>query len=113
MINSLPNLYKRPPNSQAMVVRIGTRRRKARHILTKKIRTKGKIGLSRFFAKYEDGDKVLLKAEPAYHKGMYHLRFHGKTGTVAGKRGSCYNVCIKDGGKAKELIVHPIHLLKR
>ncbi|MFQ5621118.1 MAG: 50S ribosomal protein L21e [Candidatus Nanoarchaeia archaeon] len=96
-----------------MVQRIGTRRRKARHILTKNIRTKGKVALSRFFANFKEGEKVLLKAEPAYHKGMYHLRYHGKTGVITGKRGACYHLNIKDGGKTKELIVHPVHLRKQ
>ena len=29
-----------------------------------------------------------------------------------GKKGNCYEVLIKDGGKEKTLIVHPIHLKK-
>lgn len=62
---------------------------------------------------FKTGDKVLLKAEPAYQKAMYFPRFHGKTGTIKKKQGSCYIIKIKDQKKEKELIVHPIHLRKR
>jgi ribosomal protein L21E len=34
------------------------------------------------------------------------------TGTVSGKKGACYGVTIKDGGKTKKLFIHPIHLSK-
>lgn len=95
-----------------MVTRTGSWRRKARHILRKTIRTKGKVPLSRYFAKFQDGDKVLLACEPSIHKGLYHMRFHSKVGQVKGTRGRCYVVGIKDGNKAKDLVIHPVHLRK-
>ena len=58
------------------------------------------------------GDKVVMKAEPGYQKGMYHPRFHGKTGVVAGKQGDCYLVKFMDNAKDKTIIVHPVHLKK-
>lgn len=61
---------------------------------------------------FEDGKKVLLNFDSAYQNGMYHHRFHGKTGIIEGKIGRCYNVKVKDGKKDKTLIVHPIHLRK-
>lgn len=92
--------------------KIGGFRRKTRHKLHKAIRSKGKISITRYFQKFNDGDKVVLKAEPAVQKGMCHPRFHGKTGIVSGQTGACYHVDIKDGGKQKVMVVHPIHLMR-
>lgn len=93
-----------------MVMRIGGGRRKSRHKLLKKAKEKGKISLKNYLQTFNEGDKVLLKAEPSIQKGMYHLRFHGKAGTIKGRKGECYLVKIYDKTKPKELIVHPIHL---
>lgn len=72
----------------------------------------GKIGLSRFFAEFKIGDRVHLGVEPAYQKGMYFPRFMGRVGEVVGKKKSCYEIKIKDGGKEKILVSHPVHLKK-
>ena len=95
-----------------MVVRVGSRQRKTRSMLTKNVRAKGKISLSKYFAVFKEGDRVGLGCEPAVKKGMYHPRFFGKSGTVVSRRGDCYLVSICDGGKDKSLIVHPIHLTR-
>lgn len=87
-------------------------RRKTRDKLSKGYKQKGKISLRTFFQELKKGDKVVLKAEPAYQKGMYYPRFHGKIALVFNKKGHCYEVLIKDGNKTKMLIVHPIHLKK-
>jgi len=92
--------------------RKGGYRRKTRKLMRKNVRDKGKISLNAYFAQYKPGDMVGLRAEPAVQDGIYNLRFHGKTGKVLGKQGDCYQVAIIDGGKAKTLIVHPIHLHK-
>lgn len=65
-----------------------------------------------FFQDLEEGSNVVLKAEPAYQRGMYYPRFHGKIGKVVGKQGNCYKVEIKDGSLRKVQLVHPIHLKK-
>ena len=96
-----------------MAKRIGTSRRKTRHIFSKPIREKGKISLRKFFQKFEIGDKVALIAEPGYQKGMYFRRFHNSAGVITKKRGFCYEITIKDINKEKTVIVHPIHLRKR
>ena len=62
---------------------------------------------------YDVGDRVLLAAEPAIQKSLYHPRFHGKIGKVLAKRGECYELNIQDGGKQKMIIVHPVHLRKQ
>ncbi|MDP3765022.1 MAG: 50S ribosomal protein L21e, partial [Nanoarchaeota archaeon] len=59
---------------------------------------------------FEAGQRVNLSIEPSFHKGSYHSRFIGKTGVVKGSRGRCYEVAVKDGGKEKLFIIHPIHL---
>jgi|SRR3989344_3718244 len=93
-----------------MTKRIGGYRRKTRHKLAKNVRDKGKLSLVRYFQDFKNGDKVCLNAEPSYHDGMYHPRFHGKAGTVLGKAGKCYEVEIKDINMYKTVIVHPVHL---
>lgn len=91
-------------------MRIGGSRRKSRYKLSKEKRRRGKISISMYFQKFEVGDKVALNAEPAVQKGMYHPRFFGKIGTIAGKRGKCYEIKIWDISKEKVLIAHPVHL---
>jgi large subunit ribosomal protein L21e len=93
-----------------MVQRTGGFRRKTRSKLRKNVREKGKISIKKFLQSFNEGDKVGFKAEPAVQRGMYHPRFHGKTGTITGKKGGCYEVEIRDGSKQKTLVVHPIHL---
>ncbi len=93
-----------------MVKRIGTSRTKSRHKLSKNIRQKGKLSLTKYFQKFEEGDSVIFKAEPAVQTGLYNLRFHGKVGIVHGMRGKCYKVTVKDFKKEKTMIVHPVHL---
>lgn len=95
-----------------MVKRIGGTRRKSRDKLKKDIRRKGKISFSAYFQAYNIGDRVNLFLEPSVHEGMFHARFHMKSGVVKGKRGFSYEVSINDKGKEKMLIIHPIHLRK-
>jgi len=80
--------------------------------MSKNVKERGKIALTKFFRKFEDGARVCLKAEPAYQKGIYDLRYHGKIGTVKKKKGRCYEVEIQDFKKQKIMIVHPVHLKK-
>ena len=96
-----------------MVTRIGTKQRKTRHKYTQHYRNKGKIPLSHFFQELKEGDKVGLKINPNIQRGRFFPRFHGLTGTIAGRKGFCYQVKIKDGSKHKMLHVHPIHLKKQ
>lgn len=92
------------------MTRMGGSRRKTRHKMLKPIKSKGKLSITRYLQTFNTGDKVVLKAEPAYQKGIYFRRFHGKSAVVEKKIGNCYNVMIQDAGKKKELIVHPVHL---
>ena len=96
-----------------MVTRIGGSRRKTRSKVKKNFRKKGKISIGNYFQIFKEGDKVKLYVEPAIQKGMYCPRFFGKVGEILGKVGKCYKVKIKDFNKTKELIVHPVHLLRQ
>ncbi len=95
-----------------MTTRHGGSRYRTRKTFRKNVKERGKISMTRYFQKLVEGERVILKAEPAVQKGLYHARFHGYPGKIAGKQGSCYVVSINDKGKQKELLVHPIHLKK-
>ncbi len=93
-----------------MVQGIGGNRKKTRTIFRKKPSLRGKFSLTKYFQAFKVGEKVLLKAEPAIHGGMYFRRFNARMGIIAGRQGDCYLVSINDLGKKKTLIVHPVHL---
>jgi len=92
--------------------RVGGNRRKSRYKMKKSVSEKGKLHLKRYLQTFEAGDRVLLKAYPSHQGGLFCLRFHGKIGEIVGKQGTCYKVAIKDFKKAKECLVHPVHMLK-
>jgi ribosomal protein L21E len=92
--------------------RIGGSRRKMRYLLTKDARSRGKISIRSYLQTFTAGEKVLLKTEPAYQKGQYFKRFHGKEATIVSQRGFCYLVKLKDKDKTKQVYVHPVHLRK-
>ena len=95
-----------------MVNRKGSYRRGSRALMKKHHRQRGKISLTKYLQEYKEGEQVIFQAEPAVQSGIYHLRFHGRHGTVKAKRGKCYEVETRDGGKLKTIIVHPVHLTK-
>ncbi|MDP4012062.1 MAG: 50S ribosomal protein L21e [Candidatus Nanoarchaeia archaeon] len=90
--------------------RIGGFRRKTRYKLQKHYSQKGKVSIRRFLQSFKEGEHAVLSAEPAYQKGMYLPRFHGRNVIIKAKKGRCYVVTFKDTNKQKDLIVHPIHL---
>lgn len=87
-------------------------RRRTRYVMQKRARERGLSPITRVFQEFEVGDKASVSLDPSMHKGMPHVRFHGKTGTVTGKRGDAYLLDIRDGGKMKKIIVRPEHLRK-
>lgn len=95
-----------------MVTRIGGARRKTRGLMKKQHRSRGKLSLRNYLQEFSAGDKVALVMEPAVQKGTYHRRHYGKVGEVLRTQGSCYVIGIRDGGKVKEVIAHPVHLRK-
>ena len=77
----------------------------------KKIREKGKIRLSSYFKKIDDGDFVAINMDKGLNCSV-PARFQGRSGVVVGERGKSKLVQIRDGRKEKIFIVHPVHLNK-
>ena len=82
------------------------KRAKQRDTMKRRERTTVK----KMLADIEDGQTVQININSRIHEGIPFRRFQGKTGRVSGKRGRSYIVDLKDGKKAKTLIVHPAHL---
>ncbi|MBS7647588.1 MAG: 50S ribosomal protein L21e [Candidatus Bathyarchaeia archaeon] len=85
-------------------------RSKTRKLLKKKPRERGKIKLGRLLQDYQPGNNVVIKIDPSIQKGMPHRRYHGRVGTILGKRGRSYIVSVTQGDAVKEIIVRPEHL---
>jgi large subunit ribosomal protein L21e len=95
-----------------MTKRLDGFRKKTRSLLKKERSQKGKLSIRKFLQKLEVGEKVYLVAEPAYQNGMHRPKYEGKRGIVKSKKGSCYEIEIKDLSKTKTVLVHPIHITK-
>ncbi|MCG8687460.1 MAG: hypothetical protein MI892_21460 [Desulfobacterales bacterium] len=76
-----------------------------------KVREKGKLRLSSYFKKLDDGDRVALVTDYGV-KRSFPERLKGYSGVVSGSRGKFKLVEIKDGNKLKTFIIHPVHLRK-
>ena len=79
--------------------------------MRKKVRTKGKLQLSRYFQELEKGDSVAIVREAAVQSG-FPTRLQGRTGLVEGRRGKAYIIKVKDQAKEKKFLIEPIHLKK-
>jgi large subunit ribosomal protein L21e len=79
--------------------------------MDKKVRTKGKLQLSRYFQKLEKGDYVAVIKEPLV-KSSFPLTLQGRTGIVEDRKGKAYIVKIRTGNKEKKFLIEPIHLKK-
>ena len=77
----------------------------------KKIRTLGKLQLSRYFQELKAGDPVSVKREQSI-TSSFPTRLQGRTGFVQSKRGRSYIVSIKEMNRTKQFIIAPIHLKK-
>jgi large subunit ribosomal protein L21e len=75
----------------------------------KKIKTRGKLQLSRYFQELNTGERVAIAREPAV-QSSFPERMQGRTGVVEGKRGRIYMVKIKDQNKEKRYLIAPVHL---
>jgi len=78
--------------------------------LSKRVREKGRLGLSRLLVNYGNGEKVVIRIDPAIHKGAPHKRYQGKVGEVVEKRGRAYLLRIPFAKKDKIIIAAPEHL---
>jgi len=77
----------------------------------KKVRTRGKLQLSRYFQELGKGDSVAVVRERSVNFN-FPKRLQGRTGSIEGKRGRVYMVKIKDQNKEKNFLIEPIHLKK-
>ncbi len=77
----------------------------------KKIRTRGKFQLSKYFQDLKEGQAVAVIEEPAV-QSSFPKRLQGRTGIVESKRGNACMVKIKDQNKEKRYLIEPIHLKK-
>lgn len=85
-------------------------RSRTRRLLRKSPRERGKLKLSKLLHEYQEGNKVVIKIDPSVQKGMPHKRYHGRVGTIIGKRGRSYIVSVTQGDAVKEIVVRPEHL---
>lgn len=85
-------------------------RSRTRGLMSKNIRQKGLTSLSKVLIDYEEGQRVDIVIDSAFHKGMPHKRYHGKTGVVAALRGRGVIVDVSLGNAMKTLIVRREHL---
>ncbi|WEU39659.1 MAG: 50S ribosomal protein L21e [Candidatus Odinarchaeum yellowstonii] len=93
-----------------MVKRTKGYRNRTRKLFSKETRDKGMPPLSYLLKEYEPGDKVTIYINSTIHKGQPHRRYHGRTGTIIGRRGRAYLVSFNIGGKEKIVISRPEHI---
>ncbi len=79
--------------------------------MKKRVEEKGMRPPTYLLHDYKIGDKVLIKINPTYHKGMPHSRYHGKIATVTGSRGRAYILKVRNMDKVKDIIVRPEHMV--
>ncbi len=77
----------------------------------RRVREKGKLRLSDYFKKIEEGSNVAVVANKGV-RSSFPKRIQGKSGKVVGTRGNFKLVELNDGNKKKIFILHPIHLRK-
>ena len=61
---------------------------------------------------FQEGETAKIKVNPEIQDGRPHMRFHGKTGEVTGKKGQAYEITFQDGKTDKKVYVKPVHLQK-
>lgn len=83
-------------------------RNKTRKKLKKHVRDKDTV--NSHLKDFEEGTKVNIKIDSSVHRGIPDPKFHGKTGTIKGKKGRAYIVEIDDLNKKKQVNVYPSHL---
>jgi large subunit ribosomal protein L21e len=86
-------------------------RSRSRGTFTKEVRERGLPPVTHYLREFEVGDSVMVRIEPAEPHGQPHPRYQGRTCTVIARQGRSYRIEFLDGGKRKELIAHPVHLI--
>jgi large subunit ribosomal protein L21e len=87
-------------------------RSRSRGTFTKEARDRGLPPITRFLKEFNVGDRVIVRLEASDPHGQPHPRYQGRVCVVLGKVGRAYKLSFLDGGKPKELIATPIHLIR-
>ena len=87
-------------------------RSRSRGTFTKKARERGLPPVTRFLQEFAIGDRVIVRLEASDPHGQPHPRYQGRVCTVLAKVGRAYRIGFTDGGKPKQLIATPIHLVR-
>ncbi|MEW5937788.1 MAG: 50S ribosomal protein L21e [Candidatus Thermoplasmatota archaeon] len=85
-------------------------RKRTRGIMRRPPRERGLSTITRDLAEYDIGSKAVIIIDPSIHGGQPHVRFHGKTGTVAGRQGRAYLIEVRMGKRRKSVLVSPAHM---
>lgn len=85
-------------------------RARTRGLMSKRVRQRGLTSVNKVLETYEGGQKVDVVIDPAFHRGMPHKRYHGRTGIVRGLRGRAVIVDVNLGRALKTLLIRPEHL---
>ena len=80
-------------------------------IKRKRMKEKGKLKLSRYFAEFKEGETVAVVRELGIQPSPLK-KLQGRSGKIEGTRGKSYIVNIKDFNMEKRYIIHPVHLKK-
>jgi len=86
-------------------------RARTRGAFTKHVRERGNPPVTHYLQVFEVGDRVIVRIESSEPHGMPHPRYQGRVATVRERVGRSYRIDFLDGGKRKELIAHPVHLI--
>lgn len=79
----------------------------------KLLRKRGNFGFSDHILsinQLKKGNKVVIYINPKYHNGMPHRRYHGKVGSVLGRRGKAFIIEVSKGNRLVKLIIPSEHL---
>jgi ribosomal protein L21E len=78
---------------------------------SRSVRSLGRLSAAARLRSYAVGTRVRIRVNPSVRKGKPNtLRFNNRSGVIAAKRGSCFEVRFNDGRKAKMLVVGNAHL---
>jgi large subunit ribosomal protein L21e len=86
-------------------------RSRSRGTFTKEVRERGLPPVTHYLREFQIGQSVMVRIEPSEMHGQPHPRYQGRVCTVIARSGRSYRIEFRDGGKRKELIAHPVHLI--
>jgi ribosomal protein L21E len=74
-------------------------------------RSAGRLSAAARLRSFPVGARVRIRVNPSAQRGKPNtLRFNNRVGVIAAKRGSCFEVRIRDGGTHKTLFLSNAHL---